>query len=34
MKTIQQWLDEYDESHQNAFNKTTHWICVPAIFLA
>ena len=34
MPTIQQWLNEYGESHQNATNKTIHWICVPAIFLS
>lgn len=34
MPSIQQWLDEYGESHQNATNKTIHWICVPAIFFA
>jgi uncharacterized membrane protein YGL010W len=32
MKSLQQWLAEYGESHQNATNKTIHWICVPAIF--
>jgi uncharacterized membrane protein YGL010W len=31
MKTIDQWLDEYGESHQNKVNKTIHWICVPTI---
>lgn len=31
---MQQWLDEYGESHQNGFNKTMHWICVPAIFFS
>lgn len=34
MKTIEQWLDEYNDSHQNSFNKLTHWICVPAIMLS
>jgi uncharacterized membrane protein YGL010W len=34
MKSIQQWLSEYGESHQNATNKTIHWICVPAIFFS
>ena len=32
MKTINQWLNEYGESHQNETNKTIHWICVPTIF--
>lgn len=31
MKTIQQWFDEYAESHQNPGNKLIHWICVPVI---
>ena len=31
MKTINQWLAEYGESHQNPTNKTVHWICVPLI---
>lgn len=30
-KTIDQWLDEYGESHQNKTNKLIHWICVPVI---
>ena len=34
MKTIQQWLSEYGESHQNHTNKAIHWICVPAIFFS
>lgn len=34
MKTINQWLDEYGESHQNPTNKTVHWICVPLIFFS
>ena len=32
MKTINQWLSEYGESHQDETNKTIHWICVPTIF--
>ena len=32
MKTINQWLDEYGESHKNETNKTIHWVCVPTIF--
>ncbi len=31
-KTIQMWLDQYGESHQNPTNKRIHWICVPLIF--
>ncbi|MEP6712602.1 MAG: Mpo1-like protein [Ferruginibacter sp.] len=34
MKTIQQWLQEYGESHKNETNKTIHWICVPAVFFS
>ena len=34
MKTIQQWLSEYGESHKNETNKTIHWICVPCIFFS
>jgi uncharacterized membrane protein YGL010W len=34
MKTINQWLAEYGESHQNPTNKTVHWICVPLIFFS
>lgn len=30
-KTLDQWLMEYGESHQNPYNKIIHWICVPAI---
>jgi uncharacterized membrane protein YGL010W len=33
-KTIQQWFDEYGESHQNPTNKLVHWICVPSIFFS
>lgn len=34
MRKIDQLLSEYGESHQNATNKTIHWICVPAIFFS
>lgn len=34
MKSIQQWLAEYGESHQNQTNKSIHWICVPVIFFS
>ena len=34
MKTLQQWLSEYGESHKNETNKTIHWICVPSIFFS
>jgi uncharacterized membrane protein YGL010W len=32
MRTIDQWLSEYGESHKDETNKTIHWICVPIIF--
>ena len=32
MKTLDQWLSEYSESHQNKTNKAYHQICVPLIF--
>ena len=32
MKSINDWLEEYGESHQNKTNKLIHWICVPLIF--
>ena len=31
MRTMQQWLDEYGESHRHPTNKAVHWVCVPAI---
>ena len=34
MKPIQQWINEYGESHQNPTNKAIHWICVPLIMLS
>ena len=34
MRTVNQWLDEYGESHKNETNKFIHWICVPAIFFS
>lgn len=34
MRTINDWLSEYGESHQNPTNKLVHWICVPAIFFS
>ncbi|MEO6219724.1 MAG: Mpo1-like protein [Ginsengibacter sp.] len=34
MRTVDQWLDEYGESHRNETNKLIHWICVPAIFFS
>ncbi len=34
MRTIENWLNEYGESHQNPTNKLVHWICVPTIFFS
>ena len=34
MKTVDQWLEEYGESHRNPANKVLHWICVPAIVIS
>jgi uncharacterized membrane protein YGL010W len=34
MKSIDTWLSEYGESHQNETNKAIHWICVPTIFFS
>jgi uncharacterized membrane protein YGL010W len=34
MRTANQWLDEYGESHRNPVNKLLHWICVPPILLS
>jgi uncharacterized membrane protein YGL010W len=34
MRTVNQWLNEYGESHQNHTNKSIHWVCVPAIFFS
>jgi uncharacterized membrane protein YGL010W len=31
---MQQWLDEYSDSHRHPTNKTIHWICVPAILFS
>lgn len=28
---MQEWLDEYGESHRHPTNKAVHWVCVPAI---
>jgi uncharacterized membrane protein YGL010W len=31
MRTADQWLDDYGDSHRNHANKALHWICVPVI---
>jgi uncharacterized membrane protein YGL010W len=34
MKTVDQWLAEYGESHRHPSNKVLHWICVPIIVVS
>jgi uncharacterized membrane protein YGL010W len=34
MRTVNQWFDEYGESHRHPHNKVLHWICVPIIVLS
>jgi uncharacterized membrane protein YGL010W len=34
MRTVEQWLQEYGDSHRNSTNKTLHWICVPIIVVS
>jgi len=34
MRTIDQLLETYGESHKNATNKLIHWVCVPAIMFS
>ena len=34
LKSVDIWLEEYGESHQNPVNKAIHWICVPLIALS
>ncbi|CAN5121311.1 DUF962 domain-containing protein [soil metagenome] len=34
MRTVNEWLSEYGESHKNQTNKLIHWICVPLIFFS
>ena len=31
MRTANQWLEDYGDSHRNHTNKALHWICVPVI---
>jgi len=31
MRTANQWLNEYGDSHRNPTNKALHWVCVPVI---
>lgn len=34
MKTTQDWLDAYAESHKNPTNKLVHWFCIPLIMFS
>lgn len=34
MKTVDTWLNQYGESHQNPVNKMIHWMCIPAIMVS
>ena len=34
MKSTEQWLSEYAESHQNTTNKLVQWVCVPLIMFS
>lgn len=34
MKTLETWLSEYSESHQNHSNQLIHKVCVPLIFFS
>jgi len=34
MRTVDQWLEEYGDSHRNPANKLLHWICVPVIVVS
>jgi len=34
MRSVHEWLREYQSSHQHPTNKLLHWICVPPIVLA
>ncbi|KEQ17587.1 Mpo1 family 2-hydroxy fatty acid dioxygenase [Endozoicomonas numazuensis] len=34
MRSLNEWLEAYAESHQNPTNKMIHWVCVPAIMFS
>ena len=34
MRTAQEWLDAYAESHQNPVNKKIHWVAIPWIMIS
>jgi uncharacterized membrane protein YGL010W len=33
MRSVDQWLEEYGDSHRHPVNKALHWVCVPLIVL-
>ncbi len=34
MKTVEQWFEQYGQSHRNPVNKAIHWVCIPLIVLS
>jgi uncharacterized membrane protein YGL010W len=34
MRTLEQYLDDYGQSHRNPLNQMIHFFCVPAIFIS
>lgn len=34
MKSLEEWFEEYSESHRNKINKKIHFVCVPLIFFS
>ena len=34
MRTAQEWLDAYGDSHRNPVNKKIHWFCIPWIMVS
>jgi len=34
MRSVEDWLGEYSESHRHGINKMLHWVCVPLIVLS
>ena len=33
MRSVDQWLEDYGDSHRHPVNKALHWVCVPLIVL-
>jgi uncharacterized membrane protein YGL010W len=33
MRSVDQWLEEYGDSHRDPVNKALHWLCVPPIVM-